>query len=117
MVLNPSEMPQEILILDAPTLEEAVNVWRWNSGGLGFSSSGYNGEYNLAMTMDGAINADFITAGIINGALVQADSVQSGAISQYYKAEVTNEIDFCLYSLVPFSYFHYSYINIEASHN
>lgn len=92
VVLNPSEMPQEILILDAPTLEEAVNVWRWNSGGLGFSSSGYNGEYNLAITMDGAINADFITAGIINGALVQADSVQSGAISQYYKAEVTNEI-------------------------
>ena len=92
VVLNPAEKPQEILILDAPTLEEAVNVWRWNSGGLGYSSTGYNGEYALAMTMDGAIVADFINAGILNGALLQADSVQSSSISQHYKAEITNEI-------------------------
>lgn len=92
VVLNPAEKPQEILILDAPTIDEAVNVWRWNSGGLGYSSTGYNGEYSLAMTMDGAIVADFISAGILNGALLQADSVQSSAISQHYKAEVTNEI-------------------------
>lgn len=92
VVLNPAEKPQEILILDAPTLEGAVNVWRWNSGGLGYSSTGYNGEYALAMTMDGAIVADFINAGILNGALLQADSVQSSSISQHYKAEITNEI-------------------------
>ena len=92
VVLNPAEKPQEILVLDAPTLEEAVNVWRWNSGGLGYSSTGYNGEYALAMTMDGAIVADFINAGILNGALLQADSVQSSSISQHYKAEITNEI-------------------------
>lgn len=93
VVLNPAEKPQEILILDAPTLEEAVNVWRWNSGGLGYSSTGYNGEYALAMTMDGAIVADFINAGILNGALLQADSVQASSISQEYKTAVTNEID------------------------
>jgi phage minor structural protein len=92
VVLNPAEKPQEILILDTPTIDEAVNVWRWNSGGLGYSSTGYNGEYSLAMTMDGAIVADFISAGILNGALLQADSVQSSAISQHYKAEVTSEI-------------------------
>lgn len=92
VVLNPAEKPQEILILDAPTIEEAVNVWRWNSGGLGYSSTGYNGEYSLAMTMDGAIVADFISAGILNGALLQADSVQASSISQEYKTAVTNEI-------------------------
>ncbi len=92
VVLNPAEQPQEILILDAPTIAEAVNVWRWNSGGLGYSSTGYNGDYSLAITMDGAIVADFITAGVLNGALVQADSIQSAAISQHYKAEVTSEI-------------------------
>lgn len=92
VVLNPAEKPQEILILDAAAIDEAVNVWRWNSGGLGYSSTGYNGEYSLAMTMDGAIVADFISAGILNGTLLQADSVQSSAISQHYKAEVTNEI-------------------------
>lgn len=92
VVLNPAEKPQEILILDAPTIEEAVNVWRWNSGGLGYSSTGYNGEYALAMTMDGTIVADFISAGILNGALLQADSVQASSISQEYKTSVTNEI-------------------------
>ena len=40
VVLYPEEHPQEILILDAPTLEEAVHVWRWNSSGLGYSSTG-----------------------------------------------------------------------------
>ena len=92
VVLNPAERPQEILILDAPTLEEAVNVWRWNSGGLGYSKTGYNGEFALAMTMDGAIVADFISTGILNGTLLQADSVQASSISQHYKAEITNEI-------------------------
>lgn len=92
VVLNPAENPQEILILDAPTIEEAVKVWRWNSGGLGYSSTGYNGEFALAMTMDGAIVADFITAGTLNGVLLQADSVKASAISAEYKQEVTDAI-------------------------
>lgn len=92
VVLNPAENPQEILILDSPSIEEAVRVWRWNSAGLGYSNTGYNGEYALAMTMDGSITADFITAGELNGALIKADSIQSTAISQQYKTEVTNEI-------------------------
>ncbi len=92
VVLNPAEKPQEILILDAPSIEEAVKVWRWNSGGLGYSSTGYNGEFALAMTMDGAIVADFITAGTLNGVLLRADSVQASAISTKYKQEVTDAI-------------------------
>lgn len=92
VVLNPAEMPQEILILDAPTIEEAVNVWRWNSGGLGFSSTGYNGDFTTAITMDGTIVADFIAAGVLNGALLQADSVQASALSVDYKTSVLTEI-------------------------
>lgn len=57
----------EILIMDTPSKETATKVWRWNSGGFGYSSSGYNGTYSTAMTMDGAIVADFITAGILRG--------------------------------------------------
>lgn len=92
VVLNPAEKPQEILILDAPTLEEAVRVWRWNSGGLGYSSTGYNGEYALAMTMDGAIVANFISTGILNGALLKTDSVQASALSVEYKNSVETAI-------------------------
>lgn len=92
VVLNPSNNPQEILILDTPDIETAVNVWRWNSGGLGYSSNGYNGPFALAMTNDGAIVADFITAGTLKGELLEADSVRATAISAGYKSEVTDEI-------------------------
>lgn len=58
-----SGQPYELLILDAPTIESAVNVWRWNVGGLGFSKNGYNGPYETAITSNGQIVADFITSG------------------------------------------------------
>ena len=35
--------PTEICIMDAPTIAQAVNVWRWNKNGLGHSHNGYNG--------------------------------------------------------------------------
>lgn len=57
--------PQEILIMDTTNINTAKNVWRWNSGGLGFSSTGYNGTYGLAMTNNGAIVADRMTTGAL----------------------------------------------------
>ena len=60
----------EIVILDADSngvLEDAVNVWRWNNRGLGFSSNGYMGPYTTAITADGKIVANFITAGVLTG--------------------------------------------------
>lgn len=92
VVLNPAEKPQEILILDTDSVQTAQKVWRWNLSGLGYSSTGVNGPFALAMTMNGAIVADFITAGIINGALIKAGSVQAGSLSQDYKNSVTNDI-------------------------
>ena len=59
--------PNEILIMDTPDKATATKVWRWNSGGFGHANTGYNGEYGTAMTMDGAIVADFITAGVLRG--------------------------------------------------
>lgn len=72
VVLNPSTQPRELLIMDQPTIEEATKVWRWNAGGLGYSSNGYNGPYKLAMTMDGSIVADFINTGTLNANLIKA---------------------------------------------
>lgn len=96
VVLNPSEHPQEILILDAQSggdIEQAVNVWRWNSGGLGHSSSGYDGEYSTAITYDGKIVADFIAAGTLNGELLRAGTVSANAISSAFKQTITDEIN------------------------
>lgn len=91
VVLHPAEMPQEILILDKPNIEEAVNVWRWNSSGLGYSKNGYNGEYALAMTMDGAIVADFITAGELNGIILKAGSVSAESLSVEFKKTIKDD--------------------------
>lgn len=92
VVLHPAEKPQEIFVMDTPDMNTAQKVWRWNLSGLGYSSTGVNGPFALAMTMDGAIVADFITAGTINGALIEAGSVAAGSISQEYRNSVTNAI-------------------------
>ena len=83
--------PYEILILDAPTINEAVNVWRWNSGGLGFSSNGYNGPYDTAITSDGQIVADFITSGSLVANIIKAGVLQSQDGSSYWDLE-TGEV-------------------------
>jgi hypothetical protein len=93
IVLYPSEHPQEILIMDSPSIETAVHVWRWNASGLGYSSTGYNGTYGVAMTMNGAIVADYITTGTLNGGLLRADSVQANAISAGFKQSITDSIN------------------------
>lgn len=68
---NAAGQPYEILIMDQPTIETATKVWRWNQGGLGYSKNGYNGPYTTAITQDGAIVADFITAGTLDASLVR----------------------------------------------
>lgn len=65
--------PDEILIMDTPDITTAVKVWRWNSGGLGYSGTGYAGPYStLALTSDGKIVADAITTGTLNANLIKA---------------------------------------------
>lgn len=67
----------EIIIGDTKDINTMVNVWRFNKNGLGFSSTGYYGEFGLAMTMNGAIVADFITVGVLNAALIKAGILRS----------------------------------------
>ena len=64
--------PDEILIMNTPSIATATKVWRWNKSGLGYSSTGYAGTYGLAMTADGAIVADYITTGTLNANLIKA---------------------------------------------
>ncbi len=73
---NADGQPYELLIMDKPTIEEATKVWRFNNSGLGYSSTGYNGTYGLAMTQDGQIVADFITTGTLSANLLRAGVLQ-----------------------------------------
>ena len=76
--LNEKMKPYEILIMDTDDITTAKNVWRWNVNGLGFSSEGYNGTYKTAITMNGAIVADFITTGIISANLIRGGTFKVG---------------------------------------
>jgi hypothetical protein len=74
VILNPPLHPQELLVLtDAnSSIQTAVRLWRWNAGGLGFSANGYNGPFSTAITADGKIVADFITAGTMTANVIKA---------------------------------------------
>lgn len=90
VVIHTSEengQPYELLILDAPSIDEAVNVWRWNVGGLGFSHNGYNGPYETAITADGQIVADFITSGSLVANIIKAGVIQSQDGSSWWDLE------------------------------
>lgn len=82
-----SGQPYELLILDAPTIESAVNIWRWNVGGLGFSKNGYNGPYETAITSDGQIVADFITSGSLTANIIKAGVISSFDNSSWWDLE------------------------------
>lgn len=83
--------PYELLIMDAPNIEDAVNIWRWNVGGLGFSSHGYNGPYETAITNNGQIVADFITSGTLVANIIKAGVLSSQDGSSYWNLE-TGEV-------------------------
>ncbi|MBP4097824.1 phage tail protein [Enterococcus faecalis] len=71
VVFRPEKAPSEILIMDKNKVATAKRVWRWNLNGLGYSSNGVNGPFELAMTSKGEIVADFIKVGIIDVNVLQ----------------------------------------------
>lgn len=68
---RPKNNPSEILIMDTDNVNTAKNVWRWNLGGLGHSKNGVNGPFPTAMTSDGQIVADIVTAGRFNAEMLR----------------------------------------------
>lgn len=64
--------PIELLIMDTDDIATAQKVWRFNIGGFGFSSNGYNGTYATAITQDGHIVADFMDVGTLSAVLIQS---------------------------------------------
>ena len=71
----------EILIMNTPDIATATKVWRWNSGGFGYSSNGYQGPFTTAITQDGSIVANFITTGVLNADLILAGTMSADRIS------------------------------------
>ena len=73
------EEPTGWAIMDTPETETCVNVWRFTSGGMGHSSTGWAGPYSdISITMDGKIIAKEL--------LLQ----NSEYLSSYFKVEMVN---------------------------
>ncbi len=70
--------PDELLILETDDLSATQNIWRFNAAGLGHSSNGYMGPYkDVALTMDGAINASYITVGELIANIIKSGKITS----------------------------------------
>ncbi len=82
----------ELYIMDNEDPNQAVKVWRWNINGLGYSSSGINGPYELAATMDGAIVADMITTGTLRTSVIEGYESLVTQVSNNYQ-EIINKFD------------------------
>lgn len=75
---NADKHPEQILIMDSPEKETSINVIRINKNGIGFSTSGYNGPYANAWTIDGNLVADFITAGTMFADRIRGGTLEIG---------------------------------------
>lgn len=67
--------PWRILVMDTPDRNTARSVFQINKNGIGFSTTGINGPYRNAWTIDGNLVADFITAGSM-----LADRIRGGIL-------------------------------------
>lgn len=76
---NGDGLYDEVLFLNTLDIATATNVWRWNLGGLGHSSSGYDGPYDTAITADGHVVADFVDTGTLNANIIKAGILQDAA--------------------------------------
>ncbi|SFN51500.1 phage tail spike protein [Proteiniclasticum ruminis] len=79
----------ELLIMDTEDPATATKVWRWNLNGLGYSSAGINGPYEIAITMDGKIMAKFVYALNLssisaNLGVVTAGKIQDSTSESYW---------------------------------
>ena len=83
---------QSLIISDTRNYLDATRMWLLNMNGFGYSNDG--GEtFGIAITMNGAIVADYITAGTLRGELLKAGSVSAEALSVSYKQSVTDSIN------------------------
>ena len=82
---NADGYPEEMIVMDSPTIRNAQNCIRINKNGIGFSTTGYDPteseaakdkRFTSAWTIDGSFNGKFIAT----GSLV-ADKITSGMLS------------------------------------
>lgn len=82
--------PDRILIMDTEDEVTAQNVWQWNLNGFAHSPNGINGDYQTAITIDGHIVADRITAGTMDIQRINGLATELGRINTSIDLNETN---------------------------
>lgn len=78
--------PSEMLIMNTPDESTATNIIRLNQNGIGFSTNG-GATYANAWTIDGNLNASFITTGVLNAARLTAGIIQDATAKNYWNLD------------------------------
>ena len=82
----------QILIVDKLPKEEATNVMRINSAGIGFSTSGINGAFTSAWTLDGTLNMQAINVINLVADLIKGGTLKLGSnLNEYGQIQIYNE--------------------------
>ena len=89
---NENGEPNEIYIMDTDSVETAQTVLRINMNGIGGSTTGINGPYNVAILTDGTINASQITSGTIDGNLIRGGTIMAGALDEVLNNKIDKNI-------------------------
>lgn len=75
----------ELYISDTQDYKAATRYWRWNLNGLAYYNKAQDRLPKIALTMDGAIVADFITTGTMS-----ADRIRTGILESINKNTIFN---------------------------
>ncbi len=92
----------ELFMMDNPDVAQAQVVWRWNVNGFAKSSTGIDGPYTTALTMDDEFITNVINAIVIRGSLIEADSIEAKSIKQSYTDGVLEQSYTAAQGLVDF---------------
>ena len=82
----------KILVVDSLPKENAVNVIRINSAGIGFSNTGINGTFNSAWLIDGTLDMQNINVINLTADLIKGGTLKLGSnLNEYGTLEVYDE--------------------------
>ena len=94
---NADGQPNEIYAMDTDDVSTAKKVLRINMNGIGGSTTGINGTYNVAILTEGTIKADAITTGTLRAGLIKAGVLSDASGKNYWNME-TGEISISSYA-------------------
>ncbi|NLU24153.1 MAG: hypothetical protein GXW99_05435 [Clostridiales bacterium] len=80
--------PTGWVVQDTPTITPSTRMWIMSMGGLGFSGDGGTTITKVALTMDGAVNADCITAGQMSAGRI---TVNGNTLSDFFDVSIDDD--------------------------